>query len=56
MTHVLCFSASNYLIIRINYRVILYKLKNDKINIDKYKTRRSGLYASILNHKPSKRM
>ena len=44
------------IIIRINYRVILYKLKNDKININKYKTRRSGLYASILNHKSSKRM
>ena len=42
--------------IRINYRVILYKLKNDKINYDKYKARRSGLYASILNQKSSKRI
>ena len=44
------------IIIRINYRIILYKLKNDKINYDKYKTRRSGLYASILNQKSSKRI
>ena len=42
--------------IRINYRVFLYKLKNDKINYDKYKARRSGLYASILNQKSSKRI
>mgnify|MGYP006102138641 CR=1 FL=1 len=42
--------------IRINLRVILYKLKNDKINHDKYKARRSGLYASILNQKSSKRI
>ena len=42
--------------IRINYRVILYKLKNDKINYDKYKARRSGLYTSILNQKSSKRI
>ncbi len=42
--------------IRINYRVILYKLKNDKINYGKYKARRSGLYASILNQKSSKRI
>ena len=42
--------------IRINYRVILYKLKNDKINYDKYKARRSGLYASILNQKSSERI
>ncbi|MDC0455985.1 glycosyltransferase [Candidatus Pelagibacter sp.] len=42
--------------IRINLRVIFYKLKNDKINHDKYKARRSGLYASILNQKSSKRI
>ena len=28
----------------------------DKINYDKYKARRSGLYASILNQKSSKRI
>ena len=44
------------IIIRINFRVILYKLKNDKINYDKYKARRSGLYTSILNQKSSKRI
>tara|TARA_B110000211_G_scaffold200391_1_gene231339 strand:- start:477 stop:977 length:501 start_codon:yes stop_codon:yes gene_type:complete len=44
------------IIIRINFRVILYRLKNDKINYDKYKARRSGLFTSILNQKSSKRI
>ncbi len=44
------------IIIRINFRIIFYKLKNDKTNIVKYETRRSGLYSSILNHKSSKRI
>ncbi|MDB4216534.1 glycosyltransferase [Candidatus Pelagibacter sp.] len=44
------------IIIRINFRVILYRLKNDKNNYDKYKARRSGLFTSILNQKSSKRI
>ena len=44
------------IIIRINFRIIMYKFKNDKINYIKYKTRRSGLYSSILNQKSSKRI
>tara|TARA_B110000858_G_C17751367_1_gene449842 strand:- start:296 stop:1141 length:846 start_codon:yes stop_codon:yes gene_type:complete len=44
------------IIIRINYRIILYKLKNDKDNVDKYKARRSGLYTSILGQKSSNRI
>ena len=44
------------IIIRINYRIILYKLKNDKDNVDKYKVRRSGLYTSILGQKSSNRI
>ncbi len=43
------------IIIRVNFRIIFYKLKNDKTNVMKYETRRSGLYSSILNHKSYKR-
>ncbi len=44
------------IIIRINFRIVLYKYKNDKKNLIKYMTRRSGLYSSILNKKSSKRI
>ena len=44
------------IIIRINYRIFLYKFKNDNINLDKYKARRSGLYTSILGQKSSHRI
>ena len=44
------------IIIRINFRVLFYKIKKDKKNIMKYEIRRSGLYSSILNHKSSKRI
>ncbi len=44
------------IIIRIHYRIYLYTLKKDKINIEKYKTRRSGLFSSILNKKSFKRI
>ncbi|WP_440676910.1 glycosyltransferase family 2 protein [Candidatus Pelagibacter sp. HIMB1587] len=44
------------IIIRINFRIVLYKYKNDKINLTKYINRRSGLYSSILNKQSSKRI
>ena len=44
------------IIIRINFRVLFYKIKKDKKNFMKYEMRRSGLYSSILNHKSSKRI
>ena len=44
------------IIIRIHYRIYLYTLKKDKINTKKYKTRRSGLFSSILNKKSFKRI
>ncbi|MBD1166416.1 glycosyltransferase [Pelagibacterales bacterium SAG-MED07] len=44
------------IIIRINFRIILYGIKKDNINLIKYKTRKSGLYSSILNQKSSKRI
>ena len=44
------------IIIRINFRIALYKYKNDKKKLTKYMNRRSGLYSSILNKKSSKRI
>tara|TARA_B100001093_G_scaffold515793_1_gene593007 strand:+ start:1866 stop:2711 length:846 start_codon:yes stop_codon:yes gene_type:complete len=44
------------IIIRINFRIFLYKSKRDEINLTKYKARKSGLYSSILNKKSSKRI
>ena len=44
------------IIIRINFRIFLYTLKKDKINVEKYKVRKSGLYSSILNKKSFKRV
>ena len=44
------------IIIRINFRIFLYTIKRDKIKIEKYKVRRSGLFSSILNKKSFKRV
>jgi N-acetylglucosaminyl-diphospho-decaprenol L-rhamnosyltransferase len=44
------------IIIRVNFRVILYAIINDKRKLSKYVSRRSGLYSSILNKKSSKRL
>ena len=44
------------IIVRINFRIFIYALKNDKTNLIKYKIRRLGLYSSILNKKSSKRI
>ena len=43
------------IIIRVNFRVILYRIVNDKKKLSKYENRRSGLYSSILNKKSSRR-
>ena len=39
------------IIIRTNLKIILCKIKSDKINLSKYKIRKSGLYSSILGKK-----
>ena len=44
------------IIIRINYRIFLYTIVRDKIKLEKYQVRRSGLFSSILNKKSFKRI
>ena len=44
------------IIIRINYRIFLYTIVRDKIKLQKYQVRRSGLFSSILNKKSFKRI
>ncbi len=44
------------IIFRINFRIMLYTIINDKQKIEKYIIRRSGLISSILNRKSSKRV
>jgi len=39
------------IIIRINFRIILYIIKSDKVKLSKYKSRKSGLYNSIIGKK-----